>query len=438
MDVATKDVELGTPDPKPLPDTEGAASDMTLPPDANDSEMPDATPPAQSTLSGVHDATMEQQSSQLKKKKQKKRYLPPQPDARTFRTQQDFLDSLAPISIESVDPNSRKCPICWKPFGEAADPGFDNSEEPVRLRCNHVFGNKCLNHTYTLPGTSIIDVRPLTFFPGSKGTALGRKLHVYAESNNVNSTSKSKAEICSKMVEESYLPEKGTQVFGDHWWPVIRQLQSGTHDLGGVTLLDNAIILDRKPTKPKGPENTGKKLMKTPGGYDVYLPHAVVPPTPASFHALPHLATGDSPASGVPADLQLPAEPSMFGLDWDQHQSSFFGSLSPTVASTPPLPMQVAPPFPPASFTPTSVDETSLKKSMQQPPSTWEEALAEKQTHLDILIAKKEEIKSKSGVKGKQSELSDTEKQQLLTQQKAFQQAIEREKLAEMHRQAQG
>jgi hypothetical protein len=75
---------------------------------------------------------------------------------------------------------------------------------------------------------------------------------------------------------------------------------------------------------------------------------------------------------------------------------------------------------------------------MQQPPSTWEEALAEKQTHLDILIAKKEEIKSKSGVKGKQSELSDTEKQQLLAQQKALQQAIEREKFAEMHRQAQG
>jgi hypothetical protein len=424
MDVATEAAELGTPGPASTTDI-GTKATVTAPPCADDLEMPDATPPAHSTLSDIHDTTIDQQSSELKKKK-KTRYLPPQPDARTFQTQQEFLDSLTPIAIGSVDPNNRKCPICWKPFGEAADPGFDNTEEPVRLRCDHVFGNKCLIHTYALPGTSAVEIRPLTFSPKSRGTALGQKLHVYAEGYNVDSTSTTKTEIFSKMVEESYRPEKGAQVFGDHWWPVIRQLQSGTHDLGGITLLDNAIILDRKRTKTNSSEYTGKKLIKTPGGYDVFLPHAVVPSMPASFHTLPSLPTGDSPAPSVP-----PAEPAMFGLNWDQQQSSFLGSVSPTIASTPPLPMQVAPPFPPANLTP-----MSLTESIQQPPSTWEEALAEKQTHLDILIAKKKE--NKSGVKGKQNDLSETEKQQLLAQQKALQQAIEREKLAEMHKQAQG
>ncbi|CAN9171051.1 unnamed protein product [Alternaria alternata] len=109
----------------------------------------------------------------------KARYAPPQPDADTFATQQAFLDSLMPAPIESVDDDSKKCPICWKPYGEAADPGFDNSEQPVRLKCRHTFGNKCMLATFAVPGTSTITLEPLAFGPGSRGYQLGQRLHSY-------------------------------------------------------------------------------------------------------------------------------------------------------------------------------------------------------------------------------------------------------------------
>jgi hypothetical protein len=430
MDVATIEAGLSTPQLVPTSDITGVDSGITSAPEANDSEMPDATSPQ------AHTTTV-QQISQLKKKKKQKRYSPPQPDANTFRTQQEFLGSLNTIPIETVDPNSRKCPVCWKPFGEAADPGFDNSEEPVRLRCDHVFGNKCLNNTYALQGTSNVKIRPLSFYSKSKGSALGRKLHTYAKSNNMVSTSKSKTETFSGMVEESFQPERGTQIFGDHWWPVIRQLQSGTHDLAGVTLLDNAVILDRKQAKPKGPEISSKKLIETPGGYEVCLPGVAVHPatTNDSPHGLPP-PSGFIHNVGVPA-YELSAEPTMFGLNWGQQQAFFSEAVAIAPShTTSTAPMQIAPPFLPASWTTTPIDEASLTMSVQQPASTWEEALAEKQTQLDKLIAKKEEIKGEAKVE--QSDMSEEAKQQLITQQQALQQASEREKLAEMHKQAQG
>jgi hypothetical protein len=82
-----------------------------------------------------------------------------------------------PVPIESVDEDSKKCPICWKPYGEAADPGFDNSEQPVRLKCRHTFGNKCMLATFAVPGTSTITLEPLAFGQGSKGYQLGQRLH---------------------------------------------------------------------------------------------------------------------------------------------------------------------------------------------------------------------------------------------------------------------
>jgi hypothetical protein len=248
-----------------VPDTSTPIIDTdleTTPSPEEDTEMADA-----GSKCTCPSCTGMAQPQQPEKKPRKKRYSPPQPDANTFRTQQEFLGSIEAIPIDSVDENSRKCPICWKPFGEAADPGFDNTEEPVKLRCDHVFGDKCLRQTFALPGTSTVDIRPITFLPKSRGTALGQKLCTYAE--NHREKPQDDILIFSKMLEESYLPEKGSQIFGDYWWPVIRQLQSGTHDLGGVTLLDNAVILDKKPPKTREQQNKGKKLVKTPGGYEV-------------------------------------------------------------------------------------------------------------------------------------------------------------------------
>jgi hypothetical protein len=112
-------------------------------------------------------------------KDKRARYAPPQPDADTFATQQAFLNHLMPVPIESVDEDSKKCAICWKPYGEAADPGFDNSEQPVRLKCKHTFGDKCMLATFAVPGTSTITLETLAFGPGSRGYQLGKRLHSY-------------------------------------------------------------------------------------------------------------------------------------------------------------------------------------------------------------------------------------------------------------------
>jgi hypothetical protein len=424
MDLATKQV---LPDTSSTPGADITDAETALPSDAEEAEMPDAGPMCTcSSCTG-------KAPSQSGKKQKKKRYAPPQPDANTFTTQQEFLDSIMPISIESVDENSRKCPICWKPFGEAADPGFDNTEQPVRLRCDHVFGDKCLRHTFALPGTSTVDIRPLTLTPKSRGDGLGQKLRKYAESEKGSDLFD--AEIFSKMLKESYRPEKGSQIFGDYWWPVVRQLQHGTQDLSGITLLDNAVILDRKPSKSRDRETKGKKLVKTPGGYEVYVPSVAAPATPGDDSSItfPSLYTTVVQPLALPVTSGPPAHPaaSMF---LDQYYA--FTTSLPSMAQTQTSPL--FPPMEPSSLP--QVGASALDPAQSEPVSqlleTWEQALAEGQTHLDKLIAKKEALEAK--IKGSSVDESELKKQQLATQQMALQKASESQKLAEMHRQAQG
>lgn len=189
-----------------------------------------------------------------KGKKKKKRYVPPHPDSDTFPTQQAFLDSLKPTSIDEIDEDFRKCPICWKLYGEAADPGHDNTEEPVRLRCNHVFGDKCLAYTFALPDTSQAEFRSLSFTPTSRGSALGLKLHAFIIKYNSKNNSKNSgydAETFVKMLEESDQPKKGQELFGDYWWPIFRELRDRNGDMDDVTFFENAVVLDYKPARPK-------------------------------------------------------------------------------------------------------------------------------------------------------------------------------------------
>ncbi|KAF1842279.1 uncharacterized protein K460DRAFT_398304 [Cucurbitaria berberidis CBS 394.84] len=178
------------------------------------------------------------------KKKKKKRYVPPRPDSDTFSTQQDFLDSLVPIAIEEVAENARKCPICWKIYGEAADPGFDNTEQPVKLRCNHTFGDKCLATTFGTVDASKAALRPLSFTPTSRGTALGLKLRAFVELHSKNSTGDVNTFV--RMLEESYKPGKGGELFGEYWFPVIQELQHTGRRINDVTFLENATVLDTK------------------------------------------------------------------------------------------------------------------------------------------------------------------------------------------------
>ncbi|RYN16683.1 hypothetical protein AA0112_g12403 [Alternaria arborescens] len=184
------------------------------------------------------------------KSDKKARYAPPQPDTDTFATQQAFLDYLMPVPIESVDEDSKKCPICWKPYGEAADPGFDNSEQPVCLKCRHTFGNKCMLATFAVPGTSTITLEPLAFGPASRGCQLGR-----------------------------------------HWSSVFQELRRRTEKISRcrkIMLLENATVLDsnRHHTRTLGSFYEGSviwnnlPIAQPLPSYDLPLLH----PSPYTFH----------------------------------------------------------------------------------------------------------------------------------------------------------
>ena len=108
----------------------------------------------------------------------KRPYRGPKPDEATFASQQEFLDSLTPIPLSSVDENDRKCAHCWRQYGES-NPGQDDAEAPVRFKCNHVFGEQCMRSLYAVKEPLRVDLVPLSFAPGSKGANLGSRLRQY-------------------------------------------------------------------------------------------------------------------------------------------------------------------------------------------------------------------------------------------------------------------
>jgi len=145
-----------------------------------------------------------------------KSYSPPKADALTFPTQEAFLESLEPISIEEVNDNNRRCPICWKAYGEKPDPGFDNTEMPVKLRCGHIFGDKCLASTFGLPETVRHSLKPLSFDGASAGCLLGSKLEAWLR------TSAAVPEQHVQKLEDMLLAADGDKLFGEYWWIILQ------------------------------------------------------------------------------------------------------------------------------------------------------------------------------------------------------------------------
>ncbi|KAH9863091.1 hypothetical protein IAQ61_009368 [Plenodomus lingam] len=182
--------------------------------------------------------------------KKSKRYVAPQPDAHTFASQQEFLDSLAPITVDQVENDNLKCPICWKVYCEAPDPGYNNSELPVRLKCQHVFGQKCLATTFGMPEDSRRELRPLSFSPGSRGAALGHRLHTYLTEHAHGFEDKhdglhNVAQALSQMMQDAHVPGQGILLFGDFWWPILQLIGSpATRSRRQITFMENAVILD--------------------------------------------------------------------------------------------------------------------------------------------------------------------------------------------------
>ncbi|KAF1934950.1 hypothetical protein EJ02DRAFT_471531 [Clathrospora elynae] len=263
----TESLHTASPEPEPPesgpPEPESAEPEPSLEFGASDSKSLDSEPPG-----------YKPPGTESPHKNEKPRYTLPQYDPNTFISQQAFLDSLKPVEIDSLDKSSRKCPTCWKPYGEAADPGFDNSEQPVRLRCGHVFGDKCLRSTFAPPRISAITLRPLKFSSNSRGRLLGLRLHTYVQTQS-ETGSKGTVEIFAKMLAAHYLTQKDS--FGEHWYRVIQELRRGegsrrkapdgmsSHT---IALLENAVILDQVISKFKMPAPPCKvtKIIVSPKG----------------------------------------------------------------------------------------------------------------------------------------------------------------------------
>lgn len=220
---------------------------------AADDTPPSGTPTAAAS-DGLGDMLSLSTPPQAQSQNETKRYTPPKADSQTFDTQQEFLDSLQPMSIDDVDEAQRKCPICWKYFGEPPDFGFDNSELPVKLRCNHIFGHKCLANTYALPQASHIQLQPLSLAPHSKGRLLAKKLAEYFKMHGSNF--RNEAETFDKMLQESCQLSRGPEICGTYWWPLFEKVLQAGCQPAQVILMENAMVIDYEP--PKRQNQTGQ------------------------------------------------------------------------------------------------------------------------------------------------------------------------------------
>ncbi|KAF2440417.1 hypothetical protein P171DRAFT_435216 [Karstenula rhodostoma CBS 690.94] len=238
----------------------------------------------------------------------KKAYHAPQADADTFATQQEFLDSLIPIPVESVDENSRTCAHCWKSYGESS-PGEDDAEAPVRFRCNHVFGEQCMRSLFTMREPVRVDLTPLSFAPGSKGAELGSRLSAYIDSHGVEKnalmTGGNREKDFVRLLYEVMptvqsltcptIKVRGFELLGKEWLALVFQMfiHSDSH-LGKFELMENAIIVDNN--------NSQQQPSPFPPSF-FYTPEELFPstfPSPWTLH-FPSI-----PSEALPQANQIP------------------------------------------------------------------------------------------------------------------------------------
>jgi hypothetical protein len=227
-----------------------------------------------------------------------KRYRPPQPDSNTFDTQAAFLDSLQTVAIETVDEEHRKCAHCWKYYGES-DPGFDNAEAPVRLRCNHVFGEKCLKDLFGLPEPVKINLVQLTYQPGSKGADLGRRLSAWVDHCGVEKGALmlggNREKDFTKLLNEFQSQPVAEKALGPEWCSIFVQALMPRPSVEKVHILENAIIYDIVPV----PSRVAKKT----AGLDVQW--TSIPAQSQTFlggtpNSLPSFYSSFGPGSSLP------------------------------------------------------------------------------------------------------------------------------------------
>ena len=229
-----------------------------------------------------------------------KSFSPPQPDDRTFKTQQAFLDSLTPVPLDSVPENQRKCPHCFKFFGES-DPGLDNAEEPVRFPCNHVFGEKCMKgceKTFTkglfaMAQPTTVELIPLSFKEGSAGDELGRRLKALMDSKDAPPQ-----EVFANMLTDLKHFNKDhlgrfREMLGDQWCSrLVRLLLEGNNwNHNRVIILENGFVLDLPFVLPQLPRSHTQAFVPPYNALGSGLPPLVPPPGLPLFGPNPVLNT---------------------------------------------------------------------------------------------------------------------------------------------------
>lgn len=195
--------------------------------------------------------------------KGKRRYVPPQPDENTFKTQEEFLESLQTVPVESLADNNRKCHYCWKPYGDSDD-GKENAEQPVRFRCGHTFGEKCMKEDlFRLPQSITTQLRPIEFESGSKGVKLGEAIERYIASNSISPTDESSGSesahtenthgstLSSRTISGKLrqlirdLRQKGSiDSFDEQWQSYLCSALALGERIIGVQLYENAMVVD--------------------------------------------------------------------------------------------------------------------------------------------------------------------------------------------------
>jgi hypothetical protein len=334
-----------------------------------------------------------------------KRYIPPKPDANTFATQQEFLDSLQPIELEHVDEDKRKCPVCWKKFGEDPDPGFDNSELPVPLKCNHIFGNKCLANLFRLPEIARLSLEPFSVVPGTRGYVLGEKLLSYHEKHG--SDGRDKVEVFQDMIKEAAHRKAGLELFGQYWLPIIVDITHTTGSYGemnGITFMENAVILDFNVPKYPGSFDDELHQLLSDSEHDPLFEY---PEGPYLMTALPPL----------PPPLPLPTEPEQSTTAVSSSSSSSSSSSNSSISSMIEQSTVVASS---SAIEQSTSTESSPGKIESDPDETWQMALA-KETNLDKLSSLMKQKAGKPGfseIQAKYKALKGQAKQQKIYQER--------------------
>ncbi|KAF2110386.1 hypothetical protein BDV96DRAFT_201393 [Lophiotrema nucula] len=206
----------------------------------------------------------------------------PVTDPELLPSHEAFIEALKPIPIDSIIENDRKCPHCWRIYGEP-DPGKDNAEDPVRLPCGHEFGEQCALSLYQLPDDVTVVLCPISFEEGSRGMELGDRLSQYLkdeasageQSKSVDTPTKrtspalrvsarlkgkppgeadsSPAENSVKKVftrlltdlrRPSKRPRTTLQTLGNEWYGIFQSILSPNHTLRSVYFLENGVIYD--------------------------------------------------------------------------------------------------------------------------------------------------------------------------------------------------